>query len=202
MRLKENARWDCEAGAHGRLGEGVGMVLVVQIVLWYLDSGCSKHMTRDRSRLRNFLKKFTGIVRFGNDHFGSIMGYEDYMIGSIHVMFEIRIVLNQLKVKFLRSKDKTPEVVIKFLKQIQVGLSKTVRFIHTDNDIEFVNHDLTHYYENVSIFHQTSVLRTPQQNDIVERRNDTLVEAARTMLIFSKDPMFLWAEVVVTACYT
>ncbi|GKB89449.1 retrovirus-related pol polyprotein from transposon TNT 1-94 [Tanacetum coccineum] len=68
-------------------------------------------------------------------------------------------------VKFLRSKDETPEVVIKFLKQIQIGLNKT----------------------------------TPQQNGVVERQNRTLVEAARTMLIFSKAPMFLWAEAVVTA---
>ncbi|GJS53510.1 ribonuclease H-like domain-containing protein [Tanacetum coccineum] len=55
---------------------------VVQIVLWYLDSGCSKHMTGDRSRLRNFVKKFIGTVRFGNDHFGAIMGYGDYVIGD------------------------------------------------------------------------------------------------------------------------
>nr|GEV89167.1 hypothetical protein [Tanacetum cinerariifolium] len=43
---------------------------------------------------------------------------------------------------------------------------------------------------------------TPQQNGVVKRRNRTLVEAARTMLIFSKALMFLWAEVVATACYT
>nr|GEU80071.1 integrase, catalytic region, zinc finger, CCHC-type, peptidase aspartic, catalytic [Tanacetum cinerariifolium] len=55
---------------------------VVQIVLWYLDSGCSKHMTGDRSWLRNFVKKFIGTVRFGNDHFGDIMGYGDYVIGD------------------------------------------------------------------------------------------------------------------------
>nr|GEW47249.1 hypothetical protein [Tanacetum cinerariifolium] len=47
--------------------------VVVQIVLWYLDSGCSKHMTGDRSRLRNFIKRFIETVRFGNDHFGAIM---------------------------------------------------------------------------------------------------------------------------------
>ncbi|GKA75173.1 retrovirus-related pol polyprotein from transposon TNT 1-94, partial [Tanacetum coccineum] len=52
----------------------------------------------------------------------------------------------------------------------------------------------------VGIFHQKSVPRTPQQNGVVERRNRTLVEAARTMLIFSKAPMFLWAEAVATAC--
>nr|GEU88754.1 copia protein [Tanacetum cinerariifolium] len=56
--------------------------IVVQIVLWYLDSGCSKHITEDRSRLMNFVKKFIGTIRFGNDHFGAIMGYEDYVIGN------------------------------------------------------------------------------------------------------------------------
>nr|GEX51312.1 retrovirus-related Pol polyprotein from transposon TNT 1-94 [Tanacetum cinerariifolium] len=56
--------------------------IVVQIVLWYLDSYCSKHMTGDRSRLMNFVKKFIGTVRFGNDHFGAIMGYGDYVIGD------------------------------------------------------------------------------------------------------------------------
>ncbi|GJX04718.1 retrovirus-related pol polyprotein from transposon TNT 1-94 [Tanacetum coccineum] len=105
-------------------------------------------------------------------------------------------------VKFLRSKDETPEFVINFLKQIQVGLNKTVRFIRTDNGTEFVNQVMSEYYEGVGIFHQKSVPRTPQQNGIVERRNRTLVEAARTMMIFSKAPMFLWAEAVATACYT
>ncbi|GKA28074.1 retrovirus-related pol polyprotein from transposon TNT 1-94 [Tanacetum coccineum] len=82
-------------------------------------------------------------------------------------------------VKFLRSKDETPEVVIKFLKKIQFGLNKTTRNIRTDNGTEFVNKDLTDYYERVGIFHQKTVPRTPQQNGVVERRNRTLVEAAR-----------------------
>ncbi|GKC32615.1 hypothetical protein Tco_1039909, partial [Tanacetum coccineum] len=55
---------------------------VVQIVLWYLDSGCSKHMTGDRSRLRYFVNKFIRTVRFWNDHFAAIMGYGDYVIGD------------------------------------------------------------------------------------------------------------------------
>ncbi|GKF89450.1 retrovirus-related pol polyprotein from transposon TNT 1-94, partial [Tanacetum coccineum] len=99
-------------------------------------------------------------------------------------------------VKFLRSKDETPEFVINFLKQIQVGLNKKVRYIRTDNGTEFVNQVMSKYYECVGIFHQKSVLRTPQQNGVIERRNRTLVEAARTMLIFSKASMFLWAELV------
>ncbi|GKF41823.1 retrovirus-related pol polyprotein from transposon TNT 1-94 [Tanacetum coccineum] len=102
-------------------------------------------------------------------------------------------------VKFLRSKDETPEFVTNFLKQIQAGLNKTVRFIRTDNGTEFVNQVMSDYYEGVGIFHQNSVPRTPQQNGVVERRNRTLVEAVRTMMIFSKAPMFLWAEAVATA---
>ncbi|GJU76018.1 retrovirus-related pol polyprotein from transposon TNT 1-94 [Tanacetum coccineum] len=105
-------------------------------------------------------------------------------------------------VKILRSKDETPKVVIKILKQIQVGLIKTIRYIRIDNGTEFVNKDLTKYYERVGIFHQKTVPRTQQQNGIVERRNHNLVEATRTMLIFSKAPMFLWAAAVATACYT
>ncbi|GJY09988.1 retrovirus-related pol polyprotein from transposon TNT 1-94 [Tanacetum coccineum] len=53
------------------------------IVLWYLDSGCSKHMTGDRSQLTNFVHKFLGTVKFGNDQIAKIMGYGDYQIGNI-----------------------------------------------------------------------------------------------------------------------
>ncbi|GKB53457.1 retrovirus-related pol polyprotein from transposon TNT 1-94 [Tanacetum coccineum] len=49
----------------------------------YLDSGCSKHMTGDRSQLTNFVNKFLGTVKFGNDHVAKIMGYEDYQIGNV-----------------------------------------------------------------------------------------------------------------------
>ncbi|GKF37320.1 retrovirus-related pol polyprotein from transposon TNT 1-94 [Tanacetum coccineum] len=73
-------------------------------------------------------------------------------------------------VKFFRSKDETPAFVINLLKQLQVGLNKTVRFVRTDNGTEFVNKDLTDYYESISITHEKIVPRTPQQNGIVERR--------------------------------
>ncbi|GJX18067.1 retrovirus-related pol polyprotein from transposon TNT 1-94 [Tanacetum coccineum] len=105
-------------------------------------------------------------------------------------------------VKFLRSKDETPAFVINLLKQLQVGLNKTVWFVRTDNGTEFVNKDLTDYYESVGITHEKTILRTPQQNGVVERRNRTLVEADRTMMIFSKAPLFLWVKAVATSCYT
>nr|GEW74487.1 hypothetical protein [Tanacetum cinerariifolium] len=67
---------------HDELVSHFSNLEVVQIVFLYLDSGRSKHMMEDRSRLMNFVKKFIGIVRFRNDHFGAIMGYGDYMTGD------------------------------------------------------------------------------------------------------------------------
>ncbi|GJT50813.1 retrovirus-related pol polyprotein from transposon TNT 1-94 [Tanacetum coccineum] len=337
---------------------------VVQIVLWYLDSGCSKHMTGDRSQLTNFVNKFFGIVKFGNDHVAKILGYGDYQIGNVtisrvyymeglgHNLFSIGqfcdsnlevafcqhtcfihnlegvdlltgsrgnnlytlslgdmmasspICLlskasktkswlwhrrlshlnfgainhlarhglvrglpklkfekdhlcsacamgkskkkphkpksedtNQEKlyllhmdlcgpmrvasvngkkyilvivddysrftwVKFLRSKDEALDFIIKFLKMIQVRLKVLVRRIIIDNGNKFVNHTLSEYYEKVGISHETSVSCSPQQNDVVERRNRTLIEAARTMLIYAKAPLFLWAEVCKSSVFS
>nr|GEV31390.1 ribonuclease H-like domain-containing protein [Tanacetum cinerariifolium] len=61
---------------------------------------------------------------------------------------------------------------------------------------------LKEYFNSVGISHQASFVRTPQQNEVVEQRNQTLVEAARTMLIFSCALLFLWAKAIATACYT
>nr|GFA44862.1 retrovirus-related Pol polyprotein from transposon TNT 1-94 [Tanacetum cinerariifolium] len=105
-------------------------------------------------------------------------------------------------VKFLRSKDETLDFIIKFLKMIQVRLKVPVRRIRTDNGTEFVNQTLHDYYEEVGISHETSVACSPHQNGVVERRNRTLIEAARTMLIYAQVPLFLWAEAVATASFT
>ncbi|GKD87969.1 retrovirus-related pol polyprotein from transposon TNT 1-94, partial [Tanacetum coccineum] len=55
---------------------------VIQVILWFMDSGCSKHITGNRLKLMNFVEKFIGKVRFGNDHFGAIKDYGDYVIGD------------------------------------------------------------------------------------------------------------------------
>ncbi|GJU47291.1 retrovirus-related pol polyprotein from transposon TNT 1-94 [Tanacetum coccineum] len=302
---------------------------VVQIILWYLDSGCSRHMTGDRSKLINYVEKFIGTVRFGNDQFAAIVGYGDYKFGDTiitrvyyveglsHNLFSVgqfcdaglevafrkytcyirnkdkvdllkgsrttnlysislkdmmeaspvcllskasstkswlwhrRLnhlnfrtlnelarkdlvrglpklkyekehlcpscqlgkskksshplktvntnteVLNTLHmdlcgpmrvesingkkyilvivddytrfgwVRFLRTKDETPEVIKKFIILTQRALNATVRYLRTDNGTEFVNKTLTEFCESVGITHNTSVPQTPQQNDIL-----------------------------------
>ncbi|GJR76683.1 retrovirus-related pol polyprotein from transposon TNT 1-94 [Tanacetum coccineum] len=334
---------------------------VVQIVLWIVDSGCSKHMTGDRSLLKIFIEKFMGTVRFGNDNFAAITGYGDYIQGNItichvyyveglgHNLFSVgqfcdgdlevafrsktcyvrnlegddlltgdresnlytisisdmaasspvclmskatstkswlwhrRLshlnfgTINDLTrldlvdglpkfkygkdhlcergkskkdshplklvpsdhsklellhmdlcgpmrvasingkkyilvivddysrytwVYFLHSKDETPEIIKKFIAQAQLNYKAKVCKIRTDNGTEFKNATLKAHYEKLGIMQQFSTAQTPQQNGVVERRNRTLVEAARTMLIFSRLLEFLWAKVVATTCFT
>ncbi|GJZ44804.1 putative ribonuclease H-like domain-containing protein [Tanacetum coccineum] len=94
-------------------------------------------------------------------------------------------------VLFLRSKDEAPEEIKTFLKKITVLLQAPVIIVRTKNGTEFKNQVLQEYFNSVGISHQASSVHTPQQNGVVERRNRTLVEAARTMLIFSRAPLFL-----------
>nr|GFA91905.1 retrovirus-related Pol polyprotein from transposon TNT 1-94 [Tanacetum cinerariifolium] len=74
--------------------------------------------------------------------------------------------------------------------------------VRTDNGTEFKNKTLAKFFDEVGITQQFSAARTPQQNGVVERRNRTLVEAARTMLTFTNLSLFLWAEAIATACFT
>nr|GFA12917.1 putative ribonuclease H-like domain-containing protein [Tanacetum cinerariifolium] len=106
------------------------------------------------------------------------------------------------KVKCLRSKDEAPDFIIKFLKMIQLRLKTIVRQIRIDNGTKFVNQTLREYYEKVGISHETSIAHSPRQNGAVERRDCTLIEATRTMLIYAKASLFLWAKLVPTVCYT
>nr|GEU40233.1 ribonuclease H-like domain-containing protein [Tanacetum cinerariifolium]GEU40242.1 ribonuclease H-like domain-containing protein [Tanacetum cinerariifolium] len=76
-----------------------------------------------------------------------------------------------------------------------------VKVIRCDNGIEFKNREMNQFCEMKGIMRQYSVVRTPQQNEVVERRNKTLTEAARTMLVDSKLPTTFWVEAFNTVCY-
>ncbi|GKC46989.1 retrovirus-related pol polyprotein from transposon TNT 1-94 [Tanacetum coccineum] len=101
---------------------------------------------------------------------------------------------------FLRSKDETPKVLKDFLTMIQRNLQSIVISVRTNRGTEFLNKTLNAFFKEEGIEHQTSTPRTPEQNGVVERRNCTLVEAARTMLSASKLPLFFWAEAIATRC--
>ncbi|GJZ61860.1 retrovirus-related pol polyprotein from transposon TNT 1-94, partial [Tanacetum coccineum] len=296
---------------------------IVQLILFIIDSGCTKHMTGNLKLLCNFVDKFLGTVCFGTDQFAPILSYGDLNQGNItikqgndlltgnrgsdlyticlqettsstlicfmakasptqawlwhrrlsHLNFDyITLLLNKdivtglpkltyvkdqlcsscemskakrssFKSKdvpsskgrlnllrmdlcgpmrvasinrkkyilvivddysrytwtlFLRSKDETPEVLKYFLTMIQRNLQAQFITLRTDRGTEFLNKTLHAYFKEEGIEHQTSAPRTPEQNSVVERRNHTLVEAARTMLSASKLPISFWAEAVTT----
>nr|GEV42156.1 retrovirus-related Pol polyprotein from transposon TNT 1-94 [Tanacetum cinerariifolium] len=127
-------------------------------------------------------------------------------IASINRKWYVLVIVDDYSrytwVQFFKSKDEAPEVIKTFLKRIIILLQSLVVIIRTDNGTEFKNQILKAYFDSVGISHQASSVRTPQQNRVVERRNQMLVEAARTMLIFSHAPLFLWAEAIATAFYT
>ncbi|GJT46529.1 retrovirus-related pol polyprotein from transposon TNT 1-94 [Tanacetum coccineum] len=97
-------------------------------------------------------------------------------------------------VYFLHTKDETAEIIKNFIARVHLNYNAKVHKIQTDNGTEFKNATLKAHYEKLGIMQQFSIARTPQQNGVVERRNRTLVEAARTMLIFSRLLEFLYAE--------
>ncbi|GJZ42891.1 retrovirus-related pol polyprotein from transposon TNT 1-94, partial [Tanacetum coccineum] len=264
---------------------------IVQLILFIVDSRCTKHMTGNLKLLCNFVEKFLGTVRFGNDQFAPIIGYGDLNQGNVtikrvyyveglnhnlfsgndlltgsrgsdlytmslqettsstpicfmakasptqawlwhrrlsHLNFDYitllskKDVVNGLpKLKYVKDqlcsscemskakrssfktkavpsskgrlnllhmdlcgpmRDETPEVLKDFLTMIQRNLQAQVITVRTDRGTEFLNKTLHAYFKEEGIEHQTSTPRTPEQNGVVERRNRTLVEAARTML--------------------
>ncbi|GJV19194.1 retrovirus-related pol polyprotein from transposon TNT 1-94 [Tanacetum coccineum] len=102
---------------------------------------------------------------------------------------------------FLASKDETSGILKSFITQIENLVDKKVKIIRCDNGTEFKNRVMSEFCEKKGIKREFSVARTPQQNGVAERRNRTLIEAARTMLADSKLPTTFWAEAVNTACY-
>nr|GEX00337.1 retrovirus-related Pol polyprotein from transposon TNT 1-94 [Tanacetum cinerariifolium] len=250
---------------------------LVEIVLFIVDSGCSKNMMRNLKLLINFVEKFLGTVKFGNDQIAPILGYGDLVQGAVtiervyyveglnHNLFSVSQFCDaDLEVAFrksacyirdLKGNDlltcsrgtalysitlqdtnfpnpicsmakasssqawlwhrrlshlnfetinllSKNDIVVGLPKLDQRGLQAQVRIVRTDKGTEFLNQTLHAYFAAEGILHQTSVARTPKQNDVVVRQNRTLVEAARTMLSAAKVPLFFWAEAIATACFT
>ncbi|KAJ9547779.1 hypothetical protein OSB04_020322 [Centaurea solstitialis] len=103
---------------------------------------------------------------------------------------------------FLRAKSDAPEEIILFVRKMEKLNNLTVRSIRSDHGTEFKNSTLESFFEQKGISQNFSSVRTPQQNGVAERRNRTLIEAARSMLSEANLATQFWAEAVNTACYT
>ncbi|GJX12557.1 putative ribonuclease H-like domain-containing protein [Tanacetum coccineum] len=102
---------------------------------------------------------------------------------------------------FLATKDETNDILYKFITGLVNQLNYKVKIIRSDHRTEFKNHAMNEFYAKKRIKRKFSVARTPQQNGVAERKNRTLIEAARTMLADSLLPIQFWAEAVNIACY-
>ncbi|GJU96924.1 putative ribonuclease H-like domain-containing protein [Tanacetum coccineum] len=102
---------------------------------------------------------------------------------------------------FLASKDETSGILKTFITGIENQINHKVKIIRCDNGTEFKNSEMNQFCEMKGIKREFSVARTPQQNGVAERKNRTLIEAARTMLADSLLPTTFWAEAINTACY-
>ncbi|GJS48487.1 putative ribonuclease H-like domain-containing protein [Tanacetum coccineum] len=102
---------------------------------------------------------------------------------------------------FLATKDETSEILCNLIIGLEKQLNYNVKIIRCDNGTEFKNYVMNELCAKKGIKREFSVARTPQQNGVVERKNRTLIEAARTMLADSLLPIPFWAEAVNTACY-
>ncbi|GKA21088.1 integrase, catalytic region, zinc finger, CCHC-type containing protein [Tanacetum coccineum] len=187
---------------------------IVQLILFIVDSGCTKHMTGNLKLLCNFVEKFLGTVHFRNDQFALILGYGDlnqgnvtikrvyYVEGLNHNLFSVGQFCDaDLEVAFRKSTcfvrdlqgndlltDKLQEVLKDFLTMIQRNLQAQVISVRTDRGTKFLNKTLHAYFKEEGIEHQTSTPRTPEQADVVERRNRTPVIQLETIFT-SKLPL-------------
>ena len=104
-------------------------------------------------------------------------------------------------VKFIKSKDVACDVFSSFCTQIQSEKESKILKVRSDHGGEFENEPFEAFCEKHGIVHEFSSPRTPQQNEVVERKNITLQEMARTMIHENNLPKHFWAEAVNTACY-
>ncbi|KAJ0938259.1 putative RNA-directed DNA polymerase [Helianthus annuus] len=105
-------------------------------------------------------------------------------------------------VAFMAHKSETFGIIKNLIIQIENLYKLKVRRIRSDNGTEFKNHSMAEFCTSKGILHEFSAAYTPQQNGVAERKNRTLIETARTMLVESQLPIPFWTEAVASACYT
>ena len=102
---------------------------------------------------------------------------------------------------FLTLKSKAFKAFKKFAKAVQHEKDLKIKVLRSDHGGEFQNELFENFCEENGIMHNFSAPRTPQQNEVVERKNRSLEELARTMLNEYDVPKYFWADAMSTTCY-
>ncbi|GJR26798.1 ribonuclease H-like domain-containing protein [Tanacetum coccineum] len=169
----------------------------------FWDSGCSRHMTGNIPYLSDYEPYDGGYVSFGYGG-GKITGKGTIKTSKLE--FEIVHFVKELKYnQFSVSQICDNKNYVLFTDSECIVLGRDFKLEDDrhvcDNGGEFRNKEMDDFCSRKGIKREFSNARTPQQNGVAERRNRTLIEAARTMLADAKLPVTFWAEAVNTACY-
>ncbi|GJT27431.1 retrovirus-related pol polyprotein from transposon TNT 1-94 [Tanacetum coccineum] len=165
---------------------------LVEIILFIIDSGCSKHMTGNLKLLSNIVEKFLGTVKCGNDQIALILGYGDLVQGNITIK----------RVYYVEELNHNLFSIGQFCDvDLEVAFQKSTCYIR-----DLKGNDLLTGSRGTDLYSIT-LQDTSTPNPIylmakASSRNHILVEAARTMLSAAKVPLFFWAEAIATTCFT
>ncbi|GKD94794.1 putative ribonuclease H-like domain-containing protein [Tanacetum coccineum] len=211
--LYANATSDESKLWHGRLGH-VNFKKINKLVKGHLVRGlpskvfvndhtcvaCKKgkqHKASYKAKLERTIRKSLELLHM--DLFGLVL------VESINKKKYCLVVTDDFSrfswVFFLATKDETNEILYKFIKGLENQLNHKVKIIRSDHGIEFKNHAMNELCAKKGIKRDFSMAKTPRKNGVAERKNRTLIEAARTMLADSLLHIPFWAEAVNTACY-
>jgi transposase InsO family protein len=102
---------------------------------------------------------------------------------------------------FFKYKSETQRTMMEFANQVQRKYDTTILAIRSDNGTEFKNYTLDDFLGEEGIQHQYSSPYTPQKNGVAERKNQSFIEVARTMMMEYKSNYNFWAEAISTACH-
>ncbi|XP_075500151.1 uncharacterized protein LOC142538739 [Primulina tabacum] len=149
--------------------------------IWLLDSGCSRHMTGNKDLLSEIVNYKGPTITFGDNSKGRAVGKCKIIHGKVIIKDENKFAPHS------KAEEETHQ---------QDVWNSSTSLLHILNQL------LSSYLEDHGIKHELSAARSPQQNGVAERRNRTLMEAARTMLAESNISQRFWAEAINTACYT
>jgi hypothetical protein len=123
------------------------------------------------------------------------------MGGKWYVLIIVDDYSRYSSVFFLESKDEVFEHFWSLVLRLNNEPPNCLKVIHSGNETEFRNVSFDQFCLEHDVDQQFSASRVPQQNVVVERKNRTLVEMARTMLDEHRTPRCSWANAISTACY-
>ena len=101
----------------------------------------------------------------------------------------------------LRSKAQVPSIFIQFYHMVSTHFSKKLASLRSDNGMEFINSSCGQFFADNGILHQKSVVKTPQQSGVVERKHRYLLDTARALGFQAGFPKSFWGECILSATH-